>query len=102
SGAKAARGPRVMICIPTLGGGGAERQVRLLAGRLIARGIGLSLFARLSAEDQALLTRAGVRCFPMRTPGNHHPLLPLELIRAVYRADADIIHTFLPQMDVLG
>jgi glycosyltransferase involved in cell wall biosynthesis len=100
--AMAARGARVLLCIPTLGGGGAERQVRLLAGRLVARGVALSLFARLSAEDAALLTQAGVRCFPIRAPGNHNPLLPLELIRAVHGANAEIIHTFLPQMDVLG
>lgn len=100
--ALAARQPRVLLCIPTLGGGGAERQVRLLAGRLVARGVGLSLFARLSPEDAALLAQAGVRCFPMRASGNHNPLLALELIRAIHRADADIVHTFLQQMDVLG
>jgi glycosyltransferase involved in cell wall biosynthesis len=100
--AVAARGPRVLLCIPTLRDGGAERQVRLLAGRLVERGVALSLFARLSAQEVALMTRAGVRCFPIRARGNHSPLLPLEMIRAVLGAEAEIVHTFLPQMDVLG
>jgi glycosyltransferase involved in cell wall biosynthesis len=98
----AARAPRVLLCIPTLGGGGAERQVRLLAGPLVARGVKLSLFARLSDEDAASLRQAGVRCFPVRTSGNHNPLLPVEMIAAVFRANPDIVHTFLTQMDVLG
>lgn len=100
--AAAARRPRVLLCIPTLRDGGAERQVRLLAGRLVERGVALSIFARLSAKEIALLTQAGVRCFPIRTPGNHNPLLPIEMIRAIVGAEAAIVHTFLPQMDVLG
>jgi glycosyltransferase involved in cell wall biosynthesis len=100
--AEAADGPRVLLCIPTLRDGGAERQVRLLAGRLVGRGVRLSLFARLSAGEVALMTKAGVRCFPIRARGNHSPLLPLEMIRAVLGAEAEIVHTFLPQMDVLG
>jgi glycosyltransferase involved in cell wall biosynthesis len=94
--------PSVLICIPTLGSGGAERQVRLLAPRLVARGIGISLFSRLVPADAATLTAAGVACFPIAAAGNHNPLLAIELARAARTSGARIIHTWLTQMDVLG
>jgi glycosyltransferase involved in cell wall biosynthesis len=94
--------PRVLICIPTLGGGGAERQVRLLARPLVDRGIALSLFSRLTDGDAETLSEAGVQCFRTTAAGNHNPLLALELIRAIRGANADILHTFMPQMDILG
>jgi len=94
--------PRVLICIPTLGGGGAERQIRLLARPLVERGIHLSLFSRLTDADAASMTEAGIRCFSLEARGNHNPRLLLELFRAVRLTDADLVHTFLSQMDILG
>jgi glycosyltransferase involved in cell wall biosynthesis len=94
--------PRVLLCIPNLRTGGAERQVRLLAPLLVRRGIALSLFGRLATEDVAQLTDAGIACFPIRARGNHNPLLAVELARAARAARARLIHTWLTQMDILG
>lgn len=93
---------RVLICIPNLGSGGAERQVRLLAPRLVNRGIRISLFSRLSGAEVASLNRSGVTCFPIRSPGNHNPQLGFEMARAVQAARAEIVHTWLTQMDIIG
>lgn len=98
----AAQATRVLICIPNLGSGGAERQVRLLAPRLVKCGIGISLFGRLSDADLAAMSQAGVTCFPIQCSGNHNPLLGFELARAVQAAQAQIVHTWLTQMDVIG
>ncbi|HEY5712156.1 MAG TPA: glycosyltransferase [Allosphingosinicella sp.] len=93
---------RILLCIPNLRTGGAERQVRLLAPRLVQRGIYLSLFSRMSPADEEAMTAAGVTCFPMRAAGNHNPLLALELVRAARASRAQVIHTWLTQMDILG
>ena len=92
----------MLLCIPTLGGGGAERQVRLLAPRLVERNVRLALFSRLGAEDEASLAAAGVACFPIAARNNHDPRLLAELARAARGSGARIVHTWLPQMDVLG
>jgi glycosyltransferase involved in cell wall biosynthesis len=92
----------VLICIPTLAGGGAERQVRLLAPLLVRRGIALSLFSRLARADLEALTVAGVACFPISAPGNHHPALPAQMIGALARSRPRIVHSWLTQMDILG
>jgi glycosyltransferase involved in cell wall biosynthesis len=94
--------PSVLICIPTLGSGGAERQVKLLAPRLVARGLRLALFSRIGEADQRALAAQGVRCFPVKARGNHDPRRIVELRRAAAAARADIVHTFLPQMDIVG
>jgi len=94
--------PRVLICIPTLGSGGAERQVRLLGRRLVARGIPLSLFSRMGEVDIRDMEAGGVRCFPIRAPGNHNPLMAIELWRALRTSRAAIVHSFLPQMDIVA
>lgn len=93
---------RILLCIPRLSGGGAERQVRMLAPRLAGRGLGISLFSRFAGDEAADLEAAGIRCFPIRAAGNHDPRLVLELAGAARRARANIIHTWLTQMDVLG
>ena len=92
--------PRVLICIPTLQTGGAERQLRMLVPRLADRGIAMALFSRFGDEKAALAAR-GVRCFePPR--GNYSPRLLSALGAAARASAADIIHTFLPQMDIAG
>lgn len=94
--------PRILLCIPTLLTGGAERQVRQLAPLLVQRGIALSLFGRLAPADVAVLGAAGVTCFPIRARGNHNPLLMLELARAARASRTQVIHSWLTQMDILG
>jgi glycosyltransferase involved in cell wall biosynthesis len=93
---------RVLICIPNLGSGGAERQVRLLVPRLVNCGIRVSMFSRLSSADAEALGDSGVACFPIRCSGNHNPRLMLEMARAARAADAQIIHSWLTQMDIIG
>lgn len=91
----------VLHCIPTLSVGGAERQLRLLAPRLAARGLEIAVFSRLSAEDEQSFASQGVRCFPIRAAGNHDPARYLQL-RAVLRSFApQIVQSWLPQMDIL-
>lgn len=93
--------PGVLICIPTLATGGAERQLRLLAPLLAARGIRLGLFSRIDASDRARLEAAGVHCF-QAPDGNYSPRILTALIRAARAMRADIVHSFLPQMDIAG
>ncbi|HEV2816388.1 MAG TPA: glycosyltransferase [Allosphingosinicella sp.] len=93
---------RILLCIPSLVGGGAERQVRLLAPRLVERGLKVSLFSRFVGDDAARLTAAGIACFPIAAAGNHDPRLVAELARAARAARAEVIHTWLTQMDVIG
>jgi glycosyltransferase involved in cell wall biosynthesis len=93
--------PTVLHCIPTLSGGGAERQLRQLVAPLIQRGIGVAIFSRFAPGDEEAIATAGALCLPIRTRGNHDPRLALELLRAVRTVRPRIVQSWLPQMDVL-
>jgi len=94
--------PRILLCIPSLRGGGAERQLCQLAPRLVECGLGVALFSRFAGEEAESLTAQGISCFPIAAAGNHDPRLVAELARAARRARAQVIHTWLTQMDVIG
>jgi glycosyltransferase involved in cell wall biosynthesis len=74
----------------------------MLAPQLVDRGIQLSLFSRLASVDVETLTASGVTCFPIRAVGNHNPLFVMEMVRAAKAAKAQVIHTWLTQMDIAG
>lgn len=94
-------GPTVLHCIPTLSGGGAERQLRQLVAPLIQRRIGVAIFSRYAPGDEEEMAAAGALCLPIETRGNHDPRLALELLRAVRTLRPPIVQSWLPQMDVL-
>lgn len=98
----ARRPVRVLHCIPTLSVGGAETQLRLLAPRLVAQGIGVGIFGRLAPDDVQALERSGVTCFPAGGWGNHDPRIAAALVRAVWAMRPTVIQTWLTQMDILG
>jgi glycosyltransferase involved in cell wall biosynthesis len=93
--------PRVLHCIPTLSGGGAERQLRQLVAHLVERGIKVAIFSRFTREEEEELTGQGATCLPIRSRGNHNPVLALELVRAIRMQRPHIVQSWLPQMDIL-
>lgn len=103
AGASAAgsSGTTVLHCIPTLSGGGAEHQLKLLIPRLIARGIRVAVFSRLTGTGQQKLESQGAISVPIRSRGNCNPALAVELVAAIRRLRPDIVQSWLPQMDVL-
>jgi glycosyltransferase involved in cell wall biosynthesis len=92
---------RVLHCIPTLHGGGAERQLRLIAPELIRRGVDVAVFSRFAPQDAEQMSEQGIACFPIRAKGNHNPLLAFEYLDAVRRFRPGVVQSWLTQMDLL-
>lgn len=93
---------RLMLCVPTLGKGGAEHQVSLLAPELARQGIDVAIFGRIGEADAQRLGQAGVRCFSIAGLGHYNPALVIKLIAAIRSHGSTLVQTFLPQMDVVG
>jgi len=93
--------PIVLHCIPTLSGGGAERQLRQLVPLLIQRGIRVAVFSRFAPGDEEAMAAAGAICLPISAHGNHNPRFALELLMAVRNLRPQIVQSWLPQMDIL-
>jgi len=89
---------KILHCIPSLRGGGAERQLMLLSREQRARGHD-SHIAYLSGDPE---TSSGVSFHMINASGNHDPRIVLEIIRLAREIRPDVIQTWLPQMDVAG
>jgi len=95
-------GLRILFCIPTLQGGGAERQLSYLLAGLAARGVEVHLAHLGGGPNLERIKQAGATFHHLSGSGNHDPRLLWQLTKIVRTVKPNIIHTFLTQMDILG
>ena len=93
---------RVLHLIPTLGSGGAERQLVLLAGALPAFGWETDVAAVHGGFYLAPLTATGATVHRPHVRSNYDPRLLGALARIIRERKPDVVQTWLPQMDVAG
>jgi glycosyltransferase involved in cell wall biosynthesis len=93
---------RVLHLIPTLGGGGAERQIAYLAQGLQARGCDVHVAIDSGGPNLERLAGTGATVHWIRTAGNYDPMLLLRLARLMRSLRPDIVQTWLTRMDVAG
>lgn len=92
----------VLHCIGSLGGGGAERQLRYLAAELRNRGLDFHLAYIRGGPNMDGLEAAGVDLHPLSSRHNYDPRLLGSLIHLIREIRPQLIQTWLPQMDILG
>lgn len=92
---------RVLHLIPTLGPGGAERQVSLLVPALERFGLNVAVGFHTGGPNLRALEIAKVPLFQVHR-SNHDPRLLMDIAAVAKHFRADIIQTWLLQMDVLG
>ncbi len=92
----------ILLCISSLITGGAERQVQLVAGGLVAQGVDLHIAYLAGSPVPSCLQRPGITLHPLPARSNHDPGLAWALVRLVRGLAPDCVLTMLPQMDVLG
>ena len=93
---------RVLLCIPTLEGGGAERQAAYLARGLADRGWDVALAVVRLGSNLDLLKDHPVHVVRLSARGNHDPRLLTGLHRLVREHPPAVVHTWLLMMNVLG
>ena len=91
---------RILHVIPSLSGGGAERQLGYLAPEL-AR-MGHDVHIAYSREDSGKPELPGVVLHRLKSRSNYDPYLFWQLVRLIRHIKPDIIQTWLLQMDILG
>ncbi|MEK9141291.1 MAG: glycosyltransferase family 4 protein [Nitrospirota bacterium] len=93
---------KVLHCIPTLGGGGAERQLSYLTPALCARGVDVHVAAILGGVNESAIKRSNVMLHWIPSSGNHDPRIVTRLLLLARRIKPDLIQTWIPQMDIVG
>jgi len=93
---------RIFHVIPSLGGGGAERQLSLLTPALVAAGVDVHIAYQYDGAHRQRLEQEGAVLHPLTLRSHRDPRLPWRLHRAVRGTRPDIVQTWLPLMDVAG
>ena len=93
---------RVLLCIPSMRGGGAERQLVYLAAGLRERGWKVHVALVHTGPNMEALYKAGAEIHRLYGSNNYDPRILFYLWKIAQRFRPDVIHTWLLQMDILG
>jgi glycosyltransferase involved in cell wall biosynthesis len=93
---------RVLHLIPSLAGGGAERQIGILATGLVALGGEVHVGIVRDGVYLERVEHAGAKIHRIPVRGNYDPMLPLRIAGLIRRIRPDVVQTWLTQMDVAG
>jgi hypothetical protein len=91
---------RILHALPSLSGGGAERQMSYLASAQARAGHEVGVAYRSEGPEPPELP--GVVRHALRASGNHDPRLLVRLVALLRRVRPEIAHTWILQMDVLA
>jgi glycosyltransferase involved in cell wall biosynthesis len=92
----------VLHVIPTLEGGGAERQLTMLATEQARRGYDVHLAVRRTGVHMQVIRGCGVQIHELGDMPSINPRLLLAMKRVIAEIRPSIVQTWLPQMDILG
>lgn len=97
---------RILYLIPNLNGGGAERQLALLAPELSRMGVEVHVaFSGSGMNSHAnleLISASDVRLHRIPSRTNYDPAILLRILRVIRSVRPALIQTWLLQMDVFG
>jgi glycosyltransferase involved in cell wall biosynthesis len=93
---------RILHLIPTLEGGGAERQLVLLANAQAAHGHEVHVGLLRLGQHAVRLDMDRIRLHRAPALGHYNPRVAAWTFGLLHRLRPDVVHTWLPMMDVLG
>lgn len=93
---------KALHVIASLGPGGAERQLSLIAPALTLEGVETHVAYCQGGPNLAKLRHSKVHLHVLPSTGNHDPVLAWKIYQLVRRLRPDVVQTWLLQMDILG
>lgn len=93
---------RILHLIPSLGPGGAERQLSLLAPAFAKRGFDCAVVFGDEGPNLSTLKNSGVMLHELPSRGTHDARRFFDILSFARNWQPDIIQTWLTQMDILG
>jgi glycosyltransferase involved in cell wall biosynthesis len=92
----------ILHVIPTLEGGGAERQLNLLVREQVRRGYDVHVALRRGGVHLRAIQDSGVRIHELGNIPSINPRLLFAIKRTIAEVKPDILQTWLPQMDIVA
>jgi glycosyltransferase involved in cell wall biosynthesis len=94
--------PCVLHLIPSLGAGGAEKQLIYLSGGLVEAGWDVHVAFTARGPNFHLLEASGATLRPIPSSSNYDPMMIPRIVRHIGEARPAIIQTWNSMMDLLG
>ena len=92
----------ILHLIPSLEGGGAERQLAILAGEQSRRGWQVNVGIRRGGVHENGLRGSGAAVHWLGDHRGMNPLLLGKISRLIKKTRPDVVQTWMPQMDIIG
>lgn len=93
---------RILHCIPSMGGGGAERQLVYLADEMMLRGWEVHVALLHDGPNLKYLHETKVIIHKIFGLGNYDPRILFQLFKIVRAIKPDLIQVWLLQMEIIG
>lgn len=93
---------RILHCIPTMEGGGAERQLAYLAKGFVNTGWECHVALMKGGNNFDRLAASGAIVHQLTGAGNYDPRILSQLLGIIREVKPDVIQTWILQMDILG
>lgn len=93
---------RILHCIPTMGGGGAERQLAYLCRGLAERGWEAHVALLREGPNSRLLRESGAVVHPIPYWSHFDPTNVLRICRLIRNVKPGLVQTWIPMMDTIG
>ena len=93
---------KVLHCVPSLEGGGAERQLTYLVKELVQIGWDVHVAYVQGGPNLRRLEGTGATLHQLKAIGNYDPRIFWQLLRILRTVEPDIVQCWLLQMEVLG
>ena len=94
--------PKVLQCIPSMAGGGAEKQFIYLTRGLVRRGWRVTAVVTHEGPNYEELKQSGARIHQPAAITNYDPRLFFRVCRIIREEQPSLVQTWLLQMDVFG
>jgi glycosyltransferase involved in cell wall biosynthesis len=93
---------RITYCIPTLGGGGAERELSYLAAEMSRMGHEVHVVSSRGGENLGRLEAGGAAWHEVGGGSNYDSRIFFRLVGLIRKLRPHVLQTCLTQMDILG
>ncbi len=94
---------RIVHCISSLSGGGAERQLSYIAPRMAEKGVDVHItFLTDGPAPPDYINTHQIKLHSVKHKNNYDPLIVLRMVALFRKIRPDIVHTWIPQIDIFS
>ena len=93
---------RILHCIPSMGGGGAERQLCYMVEQMSRDGLDVHVAYFQDGPNVKRLNLSGAKIHHLTCINNYDPTIIYKIIKTTKKIHPQIIQTWIPQIDILA